>query len=126
YGILTNPALKIYKPWLDRQFVDAFGGRSEMSEYVESLGLSYTMSKEKAYSTDSNVLGATHEAKDLEYLKNGMNIVQPIMRVKPWDPGVEIKSEEVSVEFERGIPVAINGTRYATLIEVMLAANKVG
>lgn len=126
YGILTNPALKIYKPWLDRKFVDAFGGRSEMSEYVESLGLSYTMSKEKAYSTDSNVLGATHEAKDLEYLKNGMKTVQPIMGVKPWDPSVVIKSEEVSVEFERGIPVAINGKRAASLIEMMLMANEVG
>jgi len=126
YGILTNPQLKIYKPWLDQQFVDAFGGRSEMSEYIESLGLPYTMSKEKAYSTDSNVLGATHEAKDLEYLKNGMKIVQPIMGVKPWDPACDIPTEEITVEFERGVPVAINGTRYNTMIDIMLEANRVG
>jgi argininosuccinate synthase len=126
YGILTNPSLKIYKPWLDQKFVDAFGGRSEMSEYVESLGLSYTMSKEKAYSTDSNVLGATHEAKHLEYLKNGMTIVQPIMGVKPWDLSVQIDPEEVTVEFERGIPVCINGQRFHSLIEMMLEANRVG
>lgn len=126
YGILTNPHLKIYKPWLDQQFVDAFGGRSEMSEYIESLGLPYTMSKEKAYSTDSNVLGATHEAKDLEFLKNGMKIVQPIMGVKPWDPACEIPTEEVTVEFERGVPVAINGKRFTTMIDVVLEANAVG
>ncbi len=126
YGILTNPSLKIYKPWLDQAFVDAFGGRDEMSDYVQSLGLDYTMSKAKAYSTDSNVLGATHEAKDLEFLKNGMNIVEPIMGVKPWDPSVEIKTEEVTVEFERGIPVAINGERFSSLIDMMLKANEIG
>ena len=126
YGILTNPQLKIYKPWLDQKFVDAFGGRKEMSEYMQSLDLPYTMSAEKAYSTDSNVLGATHEAKDLEYLNNGMKIVQPIMGVKPWDPKVDIKIEEVTLEFERGVPVAINGNRYSTLIEMMLEANRVG
>ena len=126
YGILTNPHLKIYKPWLDQQFVDAFGGRSEMSEYIESLGLPYTMSKEKAYSTDSNVLGATHEAKDLEYLKNGMKIVQPIMGVKPWDLECKIDTEEVTVEYERGVPVAINGKRFTTMIDVVLEANAVG
>ncbi len=126
YGILTNPQLKIYKPWLDQKFVDAFGGRHEMSEYIESLGLPYTMSKEKAYSTDANVLGATHEAKDLEFLKNGMKIVEPIMGVKPWDPAVEIPSEEVIIEFERGVPVAINGTRYNSMIDIMLEANRVG
>lgn len=126
YGILTNPQLKIYKPWLDQKFVDAFGGRTEMSEYIESLGLPYTMSKEKAYSTDSNVLGATHEAKDLEFLKNGMKIVQPIMGVKPWEPAADIKAEEVTVEFERGVPVAINGKRFSALIDMMLEANRVG
>src|SRR5690606_7334806 len=126
YGILTNPQLKIYKPWLDQKFVDAFGGRSEMSEYIESLGLPYTMSKEKAYSTDANVLGATHEAKDLEYLKNGMKIVQPIMGVKPWDMALDIKPEQVKVEFERGVPVAINDKRFTTMIDVMLEANRVG
>lgn len=126
YGILTNPQLKIYKPWLDQKFVDAFGGRSEMSEYIESLGLPYTMSKEKAYSTDANVLGATHEAKDLEYLKNGMKIVQPIMGIKPWDMALDIKPEQVKVEFERGVPVAINDKRFTTMIDVMLEANRVG
>lgn len=126
YGILTNPQLKIYKPWLDQKFVDAFGGRTEMSEYIESLGLPYTMSKEKAYSTDSNVLGATHEAKDLEYLTNGMKTVQPIMGKKPWDPATKIETEEVTVEFERGVPSAINGKRFSTLIDMMLEANAVG
>ena len=126
YGILTNPQLKIYKPWLDKKFVDAFGGRNEMSEYIESLGLPYTMSKEKAYSTDANVLGATHEAKDLEYLKNGMKIVQPIMGVKPWDRDLDIPAEEVTVEFERGVPVSINGKRFSSMIDIMLEANRVG
>ncbi len=125
YGILTNPHLKIYKPWLDRKFVDAFGGRKEMSEYMESLGLDYTMSKEKAYSTDANVLGATHEAKDLEFLKNGMKIVEPIMGVRPWDLSVEMKPEEVTVEFERGVPVAINDKRFTQHIDVILEANRV-
>lgn len=125
YGILTNPQLKIYKPWLDQKFVDAFGGRSEMSEYIESLGLPYTMSKEKAYSTDSNVLGATHEAKDLEFLSSGMKIVQPIMGVKPWDLSQAIESEEVTVEFERGVPVALNGTRFGKMIDLMLEANRI-
>ena len=101
-------------------------GRTEMSEYIESLGLPYTMSKEKAYSTDSNVLGATHEAKDLEYLKNGMKIVQPIMGKKPWDPAAQIETEEVTVEFERGVPTVIGGKRFSTLIDMMLEANAVG
>ncbi len=126
YGILTNPLLKIYKPWLDQKFVDAFGGRTEMSEYLESLELPYTMSKEKAYSTDSNVLGATHEAKDLEFLNNGMKIVQPIMGVMHWDRDVRVDAEEVTVEFERGAPVSINGKRFSSLIEMMLEANRVG
>ncbi len=126
YGILTNPQLKIYKPWLDQAFVDAFGGRKEMSEYLLSVGLPYTMSTEKAYSTDSNVLGATHEAKDLEHLDKGMRIVAPIMGVAHWKSEVEVKAEEVSVEFERGVPVAINGKRFTTLIDLMLEANRVG
>src|SRR6478735_4995864 len=126
YGILTNPNLKIYKPWLDQKFVDAFGGRTEMSEYIESLGLPYTKSKEKAYSTDANVLGATHEAKDLEYLQNGMKIVEPIMGVKPWDAALSIPAEEVTVEFERGVPVGINGRRFTSMIDIMTEANRVG
>ncbi|HEY2410232.1 MAG TPA: argininosuccinate synthase [Polyangiaceae bacterium] len=126
YGILTNPNLRIYKPWLDQKFVDAFGGRTEMSEYLRKIGRPYTMSTEKAYSTDANVLGATHEAKDLERLDSGMHIVQPIMGVAHWKSDVAIKTEEVTVEFERGVPVAINGRRFESLIELMLEANRVG
>src|SRR5450432_4325653 len=99
YGILTNPSLKIYKPWLDQKFVDAFGGRTEMSEYLKSLRLPYTMSKEKAYSTDANVLGATHEAKDLEQLNRGMHIVEPIMGVAHWKSDTSVATEDVSVAF---------------------------
>jgi argininosuccinate synthase len=126
YGILTNPALRIYKPWLDRAFVDAFGGRTEMSQYLESVGLPYTMSVAKAYSTDSNVLGATHEAKDLEFLDSGMSIVDPIMGVAHYRADVAIKSEEVTVEFERGVPTALNGQRFDKLIDMMLEANRIG
>ncbi|HVU04383.1 MAG TPA: argininosuccinate synthase [Polyangiaceae bacterium] len=126
YGILTNPALKIYKPWLDQAFVDAFGGRKEMSEYLESVGLPYTMSKEKAYSTDANVLGATHEAKDLEHLDKGLHIVDPIMGVAHWKKDVPVDAETVTVEFERGVPRAINGRRFETLIDVVLEANRIG
>jgi argininosuccinate synthase len=126
YGILTNPNLKIYKPWLDQKFVDAFGGRKEMSEYLESVGLPYTMSKEKAYSTDANVLGATHEAKDLEHLDKGLPIVEPIMGVAHWKPEVRVDPEVVTVEFSRGRPTAINGKRFDALIDVLLEANRVG
>src|SRR3954447_15782663 len=105
YGILTNPSLKIYKPWLDQKFVDAFGGRKEMSEYLESVGLPYTMSKEKAYSTDANVLGATHEAKDLEHLDRGLHIVDPIMGVAHWKKDVKVDAETVSIELMHGMPV---------------------
>ncbi len=126
YGILTNPALKIYKPWLDDAFVSAFGGRKEMSQYLESVGLPYTMSQEKAYSTDSNVLGATHEAKDLEHLNASLRIVDPIMGVAHFKPEVTIDAEEVTVEFERGVPVAIAGRRFDSFIELVLEANRVG
>jgi argininosuccinate synthase len=126
YGSLTNPALRISKPWLDRAFVDAFGGRTEMSQYLESVGLPYTMSVAKAYSTDANVLGATHEAKDLEFLSHGMNIVDPIMGVAPYRAETIIEREEVTVEFERGLPTAINGKRFDKLIDMMLEANRVG
>ncbi|MBX3248309.1 MAG: argininosuccinate synthase [Myxococcales bacterium] len=126
YGILVNPALKIYKPWLDPQFVEAFGGRTEMSEYLESLKLPYKMGTEKAYSTDSNVLGATHEAKDLEYLSKGIRIVEPIMGVAFWKPEVEIATEEVEVSFEQGVPVALNGERFDSLFELFLECNRVG
>jgi argininosuccinate synthase len=126
YGILTNPELKIYKPWLDQAFVDAFGGRKEMSEYLVGVGLPYGMSVEKAYSTDANMLGATHEAKDLEHLDKGLHIVDPIMSVAHWRRDLAIEHETVTVEFERGRPVAIGGIRYTSLREVILAANGVG
>ena len=104
YGILVSPALRIYKPWLDQAFVSAFGGRKEMSEYLEKVGLPYKMGTEKAYSTDSNVLGATHEAKDLELLSTSMKIVEPIMGVAHWDSSVEIEPEVVTIRFENGWP----------------------
>jgi argininosuccinate synthase len=126
YGILTNPALRIYKPWLDQKFVDAFGGRKEMSEYLVSVGLPYTMSTEKAYSTDANVLGATHEAKDLEHLDQGLHIVEPIMGVAHFRPNTKIDPERVKVDFERGRPVALNGKRFETAIDLMLEANAIG
>jgi len=126
YGILTNPDLKIYKPWLDQTFVDAFGGRKEMSEYLARTGLPYTMSTEKAYSTDANLLGATHEAKDLERLDRGMTIVEPIMGVAHYRSDVAIAPEKVTVEFEAGLPVAINGQRFSSLLELFIEANRVG
>jgi argininosuccinate synthase len=126
YGLLTNPKLMIYKPWLDQKFVDAFGGRKEMSEYLRSIKLPYTMSTEKAYSTDSNVLGATHEAKDLEHLDQGLHIVEPIMGVPHWRADARIDAERVTVAFERGRPVALNGKRFETAIDLMLEANRIG
>ncbi|HLV64313.1 MAG TPA: argininosuccinate synthase [Polyangiaceae bacterium] len=126
YGVLTNPELKIYKPWLDQAFVDAFGGRKEMSEYLAGLGLPYTMSVEKAYSTDANVLGATHEAKDLERLDTGMRIVEPIMGVAPYRKDVAIEPETITVEFSEGYPVSIDGRRFASLFELFLEANRIG
>jgi argininosuccinate synthase len=126
YGLLVNPELKIYKPWLDNAFVDAFGGRKEMSEYLEKIGLPYPMGTEKAYSTDANVLGATHEAKDLEHLDQGMNIVNPIMGVAFWKSDVKIDAEKVTLEYAQGLPVAINGKRFGSLYELFLAANQTG
>ena len=114
YGLLANPSLRIYKPWLDQQFIDELGGRKEMSEYMIRHGFQYKMSVEKAYSTDSNILGATHEAKDLEFLNKGITIVQPIMGVAFWRDDVPVKAETVSVRFEEGQPVAINGRTFAT------------
>ncbi len=113
YGLLANPGLRIYKPWLDQQFIDELGGRKEMSEYMIRHGFEYKMSVEKAYSTDSNILGATHEAKDLEFLNKGMTIVQPIMGVAFWKDDVTVKSEAVSVRFEEGHPVALNGKTFS-------------
>lgn len=113
YGLLTNPNLKIYKPWLDNQFIEELGGRHEMSEFLIANGFEYKMSVEKAYSTDSNMLGATHEAKDLEFLNTGIRIVKPIMGVAFWRDDVEVKAEEVTVRFEEGIPVALNGKTFS-------------
>ena len=126
YGLLTNPALKIYKPWLDQQFIDELGGRQEMSEFLIANGFDYKMSVEKAYSTDSNMLGATHEAKDLEFLNSGIKIVKPIMGVAFWDESVEIKPEVVTVRFEEGVPVALNGVEFANPVDLFLEANKIG
>jgi argininosuccinate synthase len=126
YGLLTNPALKIYKPWLDQTFIDELGGRAEMSDYLREQGFAYKMSAEKAYSTDSNLLGATHEAKDLEYLNCGIRIVQPIMGAAFWRDDVAIKREEVSVRFEQGHPVALNGISFADPVELLLEANRIG
>jgi argininosuccinate synthase len=126
YGLLANPALKIYKPWLDQTFIDELGGRKEMSEYLVQHGFDYKMSVEKAYSTDSNLLGATHEAKDLEFLNKGLHIVKPIMGVAFWKDEVAIKAETVSVRFEEGVPVALNGQRFANSVELFLEANRIG
>jgi len=126
YGLLTNPALKIYKPWLDQDFIRELGGRAEMSAFMSKAGFGYKMSAEKAYSTDSNMLGATHEAKDLEFLNSGIRIVNPIMGVAFWKPDVEIAAEEVTVRFEEGVPVALNGLTFSGLVELMLEANRIG
>lgn len=126
YGLLTNPALKIYKPWLDQTFIDELGGRSEMSQFLIDNGFDYKMSKEKAYSTDSNMLGATHEAKDLEFLDASMHIVEPIMGVAFWDENVKIDKETVTVRFEQGMPVAINDEIFDSPVDLILKANEIG
>ncbi len=126
YGLLTNPALKIYKPWLDQLFIDELGGRAEMSAFMTQHGFGYKMSAEKAYSTDSNMLGATHEAKDLEQLNSGMKIVNPIMGVAFWKDEVAVKREEVTVRFEEGQPVALNGKTFSDSVELILEANRIG
>ncbi len=126
YGLLANPALRIYKPWLDQAFIDELGGRAEMSEFMKQAGFAYKMSTEKAYSTDSNMLGATHEAKDLEYLASGIRIVQPIMGVAFWRDDVAIKREEVTVRFDEGRPVALNSIEYRDVVELMHEANRIG
>ena len=126
YGLLANPDLRIYKPWLDQAFIDELGGRKEMSEYMREAGLPYKMSVEKAYSTDSNLLGATHEAKNLENLNTGIKIVWPIMGVAFWREDVAIAPETVSVRFEEGHPVALNGRSYDSELDLMLDANVIG
>ena len=126
YGLLTNPQLRIYKPWLDQTFIDELGGRAEMSAFMTAHGHGYKMSAEKAYSTDSNMLGATHEAKDLEELSSGIRIVNPIMGVAFWKPEVDVQPEEVRVRFEEGVPVALNGQTFADAVELFLEANRIG
>ena len=126
YGLLANPALRIYKPWLDQAFIDELGGRAEMSAFMARAGFAYKMSAEKAYSTDSNMLGATHEAKDLEQLASGMTIVEPIMGVTFWKDEVAVKRESVTVRFDEGRPVALNGVAHPNLVELLLEANRIG
>jgi len=126
YGLLTNPNLRIYKPWLDQQFIDELGGRAEMSAFMTASGFAYKMSAEKAYSTDSNILGATHEAKDLESLNSGIKIVNPIMGVPFWRDDCNVKAEQVVVRFAEGQPVALNGQTFADPVALFLEANAIG
>jgi argininosuccinate synthase len=126
YGLMANPKLRIYKPWLDQDFVRELGGRKEMSEWLNAKGFAYKMSVEKAYSTDSNIWGATHEAKELEFLDKGLRIVQPIMSVRHWDQSIKIEPEEVTVSFEEGWPVALNGERFSSRVDLVMQANRIG
>jgi argininosuccinate synthase len=126
YGLLANPHLRIYKPWLDPAFVSQLGGRQEMSDWLVAHGLPYRDSAEKAYSTDANIWGATHEAKTLEHLNAGIESVQPIMGVRFWDPEVEIAPEDVTIGFERGRPVTINGVQFDSPVDLVLEANAIG
>ncbi|HEY2859255.1 MAG TPA: argininosuccinate synthase [Terracidiphilus sp.] len=126
YGLLVNPGLKVYKPWLDAAFIHELGGRAEMSAFMQQAGFAYKMSAEKAYSTDSNILGATHEAKDLEQLSSSIRIVEPIMGTAFWRNDVEVRSEEVTVRFEEGFPVALNGRRLDDPATLLLEANRIG
>lgn len=125
YGLLVNANLRVYKPWLDATFVEELGGRAGMSEFLASHDLPYRASAEKAYSTDANMLGATHEAKDLEELDVSMRVVEPLMGVAHWRDDVEIETEEVSVRFEAGWPVAINGTSYPSAVDLVAKANQI-
>ena len=126
YGLLINPKLKIYKPWLDKDFVAELGGRKEMSKWLADHKLPYRDSTEKAYSTDANILGATHEAKSLEDLDSNIEIVEPIMGVKFWDPTVKIDTEDVSIEFTQGRPTAINGKSFKDVVALIQEANAIG
>jgi argininosuccinate synthase len=126
YGLLVNPDLKVYKPWLDDAFIQELGGRAEMSEFLRQSGFDYKMSAEKAYSTDSNMLGATHEAKDLEHLRSSMQIVVPIMGTAFWRDDLEVKREEVTVRFDEGWPTALNGKEFSDAVELLLEANRIG
>jgi argininosuccinate synthase len=126
YGLLVNPNLRIYKPWLDQRFIEELGGRREMSEYMTRAGFAYRMSVEKAYSTDSNMLGATHEAKDLESLNKGIKIVEPIMGVAFWRDDISVEPEVVAIRFDEGVPVALNGRTFQDVVELMREANCIG
>ncbi|MGO3510311.1 MAG: argininosuccinate synthase, partial [Glutamicibacter arilaitensis] len=126
YGLMANPKLRIYKPWLDPNFVAELGGRQEMSEWLQEHGFPYRDSAEKAYSTDANIWGATHEAKTLELLNSSIESVEPIMGVKYWDENVEIKTEDVSVSFVAGRPVAINGKEFTDSVALVNEANIIG
>ena len=126
YGLLANPDLRIYKPWLDQKFIDDLGGRKEMSEYLSRAGFGYKMSVEKAYSTDSNILGATHEAKDLEFLDNGVTIVEPIMGVASWREDVPVKAETVTIRFDEGRPAALNSRTFDDDVALITEANAIG
>jgi argininosuccinate synthase len=126
YGLLVNPNLQVYKPWLDAAFIDELGGRAEMSAFMHQHGFAYKMSAEKAYSTDSNILGATHEAKDLEHLSTSIKIVVPIMGTASWRDDVEIEREEVAIRFEEGFPVALNDHRFDDPVDLLLEANRIG
>ena len=126
YGLLANPNLRIYKPWLDADFVSELGGRHEMSEWLQERKLPYRASREKAYSTDANMLGATHEAKSLEFLNTSYEIVEPIMGVKFWDDSVKIDTEDVSIKFVQGRPVEINGQSLPGAADVIMKANEIG
>jgi argininosuccinate synthase len=126
YGLLANPSLRIYKPWLDAQFVEELGGRREMSEWLTAHGLPYRDSAEKAYSTDANIWGATHEAKRLEHLDASIEIVEPIMGVRFWDPAVGIETEDVTLGFANGRPVSVNGKEYASAVDLVLEVNAIG
>ncbi len=126
YGLLVNPALRIYKPWLDERFVAELGGRAEMSEFLVQRGLSYRDAKDKAYSTDANIWGASHEAKALEELSTGVEIVEPIMGVASWSPDVAVETEDVTVQFEEGWPVALDGRAFDDHVELVIEANAIG
>jgi len=126
YGLLANPQLRIYKPWLDADFVTELGGRTEMSHWLAEHGLPYRDSVEKAYSTDANIWGATHEAKKLEHLDVSLEIVDPIMGVRFWDPAVAIEAEDVTLTFEQGWPVALNGQRFGNQVDLVMEANRIG
>jgi argininosuccinate synthase len=125
-GLLVNPRLQVYKPWLDPLFIDELGGRAEMSAFMQRSGFGYKMSAEKAYSTDSNLLGATHEAKDLELLSSSIRIVDPIMGAASWREDIDVRREEVTVRFEEGFPIALNGKEFTDPVELMLEANRIG